>query len=354
MDKKTFFKELERATKHLPNEERRRIGDYYNELYYEKYEQGFREEEIIRGFKSPTAAVSEMSEDTVFNQCAQKVKREARTRLGRVFSAIARPFRNKSFRIFFFSAFLITFPLMFFLLGGVLLATGLLLGGIALAFGFLVLMVALWLLIGVGGVVTSPFFVVAGFITMANGNTYAGLGQVGIGFGVLAIGILVLKTFRYLRYLRIFLFVKKSKREKKYKGLQRGRGVRLAATVVLVISITLGLGVFTLGYGLSDWNIRRMDATVYMPIVHEITEPVTEIQDNTRSRSVRIINITADDTPRVETSNFRGSQITIQVVDGVLVLYETRSFAFNNIFNPFHPINISRAQRIRIYVENLG
>jgi len=254
MDKKSFNKELNKKISHLPEEEIKRILDFYEEQYNEKHEQGLREDFIIKSFGSPDDIVLELTQDSVFNNVVKKAKVKAHILMSPL-RVLGRLFKNKSFLIFYFSAFIFTIPLTLMLLGGVILVVGLLIGAIALVLGLLVGAIIMVAAFGLAGILGGPALVVTGFINISNGFGIAGLGQLGAAFMFFGLGIALLPfAISLLRYLRILVFVKKARRREKYQAIKLGRKLRITLCLLSLIIFLIGSVMFVIAYGQTGWS----------------------------------------------------------------------------------------------------
>ena len=64
MTKKQWDKRLNKKLSALPDKERRRVLDYYDELYWDKRDAGFSEEAILKEFGAPEEAAARALEES--------------------------------------------------------------------------------------------------------------------------------------------------------------------------------------------------------------------------------------------------------------------------------------------------
>ena len=64
MTKKQWDKRLNKKLSALPDKERRRVLDYYDELYWDKRDAGFSEEAILEEFGAPEEAAARALEES--------------------------------------------------------------------------------------------------------------------------------------------------------------------------------------------------------------------------------------------------------------------------------------------------
>ena len=63
MTRKQWEKQLKKHLSSLPKGEREKIVDYYREIYDDRADAGFAEEEILREFGSPAAAAQRLTDE---------------------------------------------------------------------------------------------------------------------------------------------------------------------------------------------------------------------------------------------------------------------------------------------------
>lgn len=63
MTRKQWEKQLKKHLSSLPKGEREKIADYYREIYDDRADAGFAEEEILREFGSPAAAAQRLTDE---------------------------------------------------------------------------------------------------------------------------------------------------------------------------------------------------------------------------------------------------------------------------------------------------
>jgi len=315
MNKRDFEKELEQRLSSASADERKRVLDYYSELYDEKYELGLREEEIIKSFGNPDKIAADVLGESVFNRQVQKVK----DRTSSLFS-------KKSFLMLYFALFFITIPMTIALLSLVLAA------GIIMASGIFTV-----ILCGVVFVVAGPVYAGFGVYTMISTDAAAGLAQVGVGFGILAAGLLLFLFIRFLNYLRIVIFVKKSKKPQAIAKVKSHKKLRLGTTIACVVAFVLGGALVTGGLGMAGWDYRRLDTTVYSAVTEPEYQEFDTIKIDTKTRTVKLFKTDGDF--KIDAYNYNASELTITIEDGVLLITEKFKLSAHDIGNAFNFAN---------------
>jgi len=324
MNKKEFFKELENKLSDTPTDERNRVLDYYSELYDEKFELGLREKEIIESFGSPDRIVSDVLSESVFSRQVQKVKRST--------SSL---FSKKSFLLVYFALFFVTIPLTFALLSLTLSAAAIILFG--------VLMVAV---LGAVFTIAGPLYAGFGVYTMIATDAAAGLAQVGLGLAIFAAGLILFKLLKLLDYLRILIFIKKSKKPQAFTKARAHKKLRLGTSIAVIAAIIIGGSCLTGGFGMVGWDAKKLDTTVYAVYQAPEFEEFDTINIETKTRSVRLIR--TDGEFDVKAYDFDGSKLTITIKDGVLSIKEDYKFTIHDIGNAFAMATDNR--KVYIYV----
>ena len=332
MNKKEFDKQLTSKLGNLPHEERQKALDYYNELFLDRQEHGESETDIIKSFGSPEEAAARiLSEPSVFTKTTRKLKATAN-----------KFFTNKSFLIFYFSAFIITFPLT---IAAFSVAFALGVAAFSILFALFVCAVAF--------MVVGPLYMIMGPIS-AGGFTAAGWALFGCGLVLLALGIALTLLLPQLNKLRILLFVKRENKPKAFQKARWGKKTVLVVVAVIFSLTLLGGSLFTVGLASADWNVRNLDTAKYTDVGITIEQPVNKITLNVRSRNVRIVGVAENF--RVEANNFnQGADVTITLDNGELKITEAKySFNFHDMFNLFGSTNW-RKRNIYVFVpENIA
>lgn len=323
MKKNEFEKDLSQRLANLSPEERQKALEYYDELFCDRKERGEAEETIIESFGSPEDIAARIHGETVFTKTTRKVK-----------STILRIFTNKSFLIFYFSAFIITFPLTIAAFS-IALGVGITVVSVIIAFG------AVALACGIAG----PLYLIFGPIS-AGGFNSAGLALFGCGAALIAIGIAFFMLLKVLDYLRILVFVKTENKSKAYKHVNKGN-LFLKLTVIACILFVAGGSIFTVGLATADWNVRRLDTAKYTSVATSINENIDKVTIRTSSRDIAIVQ--AANNFRIEGYSDNESKLTINIVDNELIIKETYKFEFLQMFNTFKGVNWKK-NRIRVYL----
>lgn len=323
MKKIEFEKELSQRLANLPKEERQKALEYYDELFCDRKERGEEEETIIESFGSPEDIAARIFGETVFTKTTRKVK-----------STILRIFTNKSFLIFYFSAFIITFPLTIAAFS-IALGIGITIFSVIIAFG------AVALACGIAG----PLYLILGPIS-AGGFNPAGLALFGCGATLIAIGIAFFMLLKTLDYLRILIFVKTENKSKAYKHVNKGN-IFLKLTVIACILFVAGGSIFTVGFATADWNIRSLDTAEYTSVSTALNENIDKVTIRTTSREITIVQVT--DNFRIEGYSDNESKLTVSTVGNELIVKEKYKFEFMQVFNTFKGVNWKK-NRIKIYL----
>jgi len=263
--KKQFDKMLKASMKNAPQGELEKLLEFYDELFNEKTEQGLREEVIIKGFGSPERIVEELDE-SLFNHVVKKTREKARKPFS-IFRWFGRLFTNKSFLIFYFSAFVITFPLTAALFGVVVGLVSALFAVVVAILATVLSIVITILAIGISFILAGPVGVGFGVINLINGHTDTGMAQIGIGLVLFGVGVIFLFLLRILRYLRIALFVKKTNKATRYKSLGRGKTFRIIIAVTSLICILVGGAIFTYFFYQAGWNTDFLNNNFNWPFL---------------------------------------------------------------------------------------
>lgn len=358
MNKKSFERELSAKLSGLPDDEREKILDYYDELYYEKLEKGESERDIIASFGTPaeiarlsggqaalddfvgekedSAGKSVFTEsrvddpsESIFTKTTRKVKSVA----GSVFT-------NKTFWIVYFSLFFVTIPLTIAFFSVVF--------SLALA---AVIIVISFFVAGIALTIAGPAYLIYGCVT-AFSNTGAGLAHIGLGLVCLAIGIVFVKSWDFVNWLRIQIFVKEEKR--KQPSAKKRKVFRWAGIFTLIFLLS-GAVVFCAGFALADWDYRKLDVSATVNYTESGADAVISIEIDVLTRGVEVIKSSGSDGEvwRVEASNPEKCELSVIVVEGVLKVTDkcdVHKYIFNihSLLNAFHGAN----QKITIYVPD--
>jgi len=202
--------------------------------------------------------VVEEHDESLFDQMVKRTREKASKPFS-IFRWFGQLFTNKSFLIFYFSAFIITFPLTAALLGvfvGLLAAAV----GIVVAIVAAVLSIVVSVLaVGISFVLAGPGMMGFGALNLINGHTSAGMAQIGGGLVILGIGIVFLFFLRCLRYLRIILFVKKQNKAARYQSLRRGKVLRIVMATASAACILVGGAIFTHYFYQAGWSVDYLN-----------------------------------------------------------------------------------------------
>lgn len=345
MKREEFEKELSKKLSHFPQEEQQKALDYYYELFYDRLERGEAEEEIIASFGSPEEIASRISGETVFTKTTRKVKEKVtKTTLG-VTATIKRIFTNKSFLIFYFSAFIITFPLTMVVFS-VVLSLGMAALGIALGLGITAFAIVFSIAACVFAfMIAGPLYMIFGPIS-AGGFNSTGLALFGCGLALIALGIAFYMLLRTLDYLRILVFVKRENKPKAYSRVNKGN-IFLKLSIITCIVFVAGGSVFTAGFAMTDFNIRKLDTAEYTSINTVLPDTIDKVSLNTKSRDITIVAVAENF--RVEGYSNNESKLKVDVVGNELVITETFKFEFMQMFNLFRAVNWKK-ENVKIYL----
>ena len=202
MKKNEFERRLLSHIGTLPKAEKDKVIDYYNELYYDKLDNGFSEEAIVESWGDPddvaikVLSESERTETVYYNEENEtkfkEIVRNTKQKCGKAF-------KNKTFWTIYFSAFILTFPLTaaLFSVFAALLAVAIALLIVALIVPFSLI------LAGIAGSIYSIYMI-------ATAGT-PGVVQLGAMLCMIAIGILSTYFTRLLFRGFKFMFRKRGK-----------------------------------------------------------------------------------------------------------------------------------------------
>lgn len=325
MNKKEFNKELLRELADLPQEERAKIIDYYDELYFEKLEAGEGEEEIINSFGIPRQIAKRVlaESDTPFKRTARGIKEKG-----------VSIFTNKTFLTVYFSLFFITIPLTLAALATVF---SLLVGAAAIFFSVYVIVFS----VAFAGVVSIVYAVVLLFTSFASG-----IAALGIALAAISIALLFAQVLKLQNKLLIHVFGKKNREVKQTPKALR---TMLSPILALVILLT-GSVFFTTGLGSVNWNLSALDTTKYEAASFDFDETITSLKLDATSGDF-IIRKATDDNFRVDYHTFKNRKIEISVVSDQLRITETRDFPFFSI-NMFGWTSYKK-QAVYIYIPEV-
>lgn len=349
LKKSEFDTELSNRLGKLSPEERQSTLDYYDELFNDRKEAGDKETDIIKSFGTPQEIAERiLNDESLYTKTSRKVKSRIARTTNNAKSTIAKIFTNKSFLIFYFSAFFITIPLT---ISFVAIIFSLFVGALSVALGVGITIVAVifsFAVVAFSCIVAGPLYAIIGLIT-AGGFTPAGMAILGSGLALTAVGLLFVMLLRFVNYLRIFLFVKRENKPRKYKKAYFSK-----TAIIVLVSVMCGLLVtggvfFTTGFARTDWDIKKLDTATYEYVGFNFTaEEIDNITIKTRSRDVEIIAVTEDF--RITAYSDDQTKLTITLDGGTLTVTEGKfKFNFAQIFNTFSSVNW-RKQQIKIYV----
>jgi len=347
MKKEEFERELSKHLEHLIPEERQKTLDYYDELFCDRAEHGEGEEEIIASFGSPEDIATQISGETVFIKTTRKVKDKLAKTTHGIKSTIAKIFTNKSFLIFYFSAFIITFPLTIVAFS---LAFALTVAAFSLALGLGIAVFAIVLsvfIITVVFLVMGPVYIIFGPIS-AGGFNPAGFSIMAGGVVLIGLGIAFLMLIRLLDYLRILVFVKRENKAKAYSRINRGNFF-IKLTIIACVTVIAGGAIFTAALASADFNVRNLDTATYTPINFTIDDPSSLNTVRIRTTTRNITLVAATENFRVTGYSNNESRIAVEIENNALVIRETYRFEFMQLFNIFQGVNWRR-NNIRVYL----
>lgn len=152
MNFKAWLKKLKRETRSLPLSEQRTVVSYYEELYYDKKDEGYTEREIVREFGAPELAAGKILSET-YGGVRVREKKLSGTRIF----------------CFLVIGILLGIPIIAVVFSLWVTAFALVVSGIGISLG------------GIWGIVTSVAAIISGGPWMA----YLGISLFLIGFGII-------------------------------------------------------------------------------------------------------------------------------------------------------------------------
>lgn len=388
MNKNAFEKELRKRLSGLSVAERQKILDYYDELYYEKLENGESEPDIIKNFGKPADIVNKLTgksavlddyvgeeEDKISEPVFKKRKtareydddedddsessddrcddddrkdkikkhadkhadkRDDRRKSERfadeaesVFTKTTRQIKSAVGGLFTNKTFWIIYFSLFFITVPLTIAFfsvvfALAVAAFSIVFAFVITGVAL--------TIAGPFYVAFG-LYIAFSNPASGVAHIGAALVLIALGILFVKSWTVFNWIRLQLFVKKGNRGKP-ENKKNGKSFRAAGALSFVLFI-VGCGVFALGFNMAGWDYKKLSAATYTAFVEGGEEVVTSIDVNVSVRDIKVIK-SSNQEWRVESQIPDGCELSASVIGGVLKVLDVcdaHKFSFNFIQN---------------------
>jgi len=314
MNRKEFEKELSGHLENLPTGEKEKIKVYYEELYYDHKESGKSEEEIVAGWGLPKDAADKILEEygnsNRFGKGIQKTIEATKEKSKSIF-------KNRTFWLVYFSAFIITFPLT-------IVAFSLVIAFFAVALSLFIAFFAMIIAFGIsaaacflGGIAAAGY----GVFLMFSSSIPIGLAQIGAAIIVFVLGFVFYYLCKIMLRLVRLLFVKK-KNQKKYEGKKMlAKAVVVMAAVLAITGVSLFIGAL----GTLKWDITALNNTEYERGLTFDSEGVVAlsggIQIDVISHDV-IVKGSADNTVHCVYSQNKENPIIIKIENDKLIIKE--------------------------------